>query len=141
MSTLAFFVVFLWLQFEVWEIGLIWILPVLIVGEPVHKLIELPEHTFCNKGSADVFQNTRSVRSNPFMTWLTNGNNFHVEHHQFPSVPIDGLSSLYRENTGRHVFHSTGYRQFYMEYVEKLFRSFRMPRGLSQEGEVFRNDH
>ncbi|MFC3986769.1 fatty acid desaturase family protein [Streptosporangium jomthongense] len=93
-----------------------WLVPLLTVAAPVHALIELPEHHGCETLNVDVFANTRSVRSNRLMTWFTNGNNFHVEHHVMPNLPISRLPNLHVEIRDRlHHFH-TGY----FDYFKKL---------------------
>jgi fatty acid desaturase len=91
-----------------------WLVP-LAVAEPVHFLIELPEHLGCDGDDKDVFQNTRSIRSGPMAAWFTNGNNFHVEHHQAMGVPMHRLRNLYDGNVGRHGHHADTYRQFLLQ--------------------------
>lgn len=73
-----------------------WVLPLLLVAEPVHFLIELPEHYGYDKPEGDVLANTRTIVSNGLMAWFTNGNNFHVEHHYQPQVPVENLPALHR---------------------------------------------
>lgn len=72
-----------------------WIAPLVLVAAPVHALIEMPEHYRCDVTSTDVFHNTRTIKSNAVMTWFTNGNNFHIEHHYMPGLPIDRLHDLH----------------------------------------------
>lgn len=76
-------------------IVLVWIAPLVLVAAPIHALIEMPEHYRCDVTSIDVFRNTRTIKSNAAMTWFTNGNNFHVEHHYMPGLPIDRLHDLH----------------------------------------------
>lgn len=97
----------------------IWLAP-LVVASPVHALIELPEHYRCETLTVDVFRNTRTIRSNRLAAWFTNGNNFHVEHHLMPSLPIHQLSELHEALDGRHRYHHRTYLGF--------FRSLRHPR-------------
>ncbi|MEU9346976.1 fatty acid desaturase [Streptomyces sp. NPDC048278] len=102
--------------FAVWA----WLVPVLVVAGPVHAAVELPEHYRCDTGTTDVFRNTRTIRSNRLMAWYTNGNNFHVEHHLMPSLPISRLSRLHRITAPRALHYHRTYRDFY--------RSLRTPR-------------
>lgn len=103
-----------------WEIIiLLWLVPFVIVASPIHALIEMPEHFQCNTESTHQFSNTRSIKSNAFMTWFTNGNNFHVEHHMMPGLPIDRLHDLHAKINGRYENYSPTYRAFYRE----MFRS------------------
>ncbi|MEW9513662.1 fatty acid desaturase family protein [Streptomyces bacillaris] len=90
----------------------LWLLP-LAVANPVHALIELPEHYRCRTDTTDVLGNTRSITSSKLMAWFTNGNNFHVEHHLMPSLPISQLSELHTALMGRHHFYHRTYRDFF----------------------------
>jgi len=91
----------------------IWIFPLLLVAAPVHALIELPEHFACDTQSKNVFDNTRTIRSNAFLTWFTNGNNYHVEHHMMPGLPIDRLHDLHASISGQISHYYPTYRAFY----------------------------
>ncbi|MFJ9564961.1 fatty acid desaturase family protein [Streptomyces fuscichromogenes] len=95
--------------FAVWA----WLVPVLLVAGPVHAAVELPEHYRCETGTTDVFRNTRTIRSNRLMAWYTNGNNFHVEHHLMPSLPIAHLGRLQRITAPRALHYHRTYRDFY----------------------------
>ncbi|UJD89827.1 fatty acid desaturase [Rahnella aquatilis] len=92
---------------------LLWIVPFIIVASPIHALIEMPEHFQCNTESTHQFSNTRSIKSNAFMTWFTNGNNFHVEHHMMPGLPIDRLHDLHAKISGQYENYSPTYHAFY----------------------------
>ncbi|MEU4471914.1 fatty acid desaturase [Micromonospora sp. NPDC023888] len=95
----------------------VWLLPLLLVAGPVHALIELPEHFRCETLSQDAFANTRTIRSNRLMTWFTNGNNFHVEHHLMPNLPIERLPALHEEVRPRLKHFHTGYVDFFRKVV------------------------
>lgn len=95
--------------FLVWA----WLVPLLLVAGPVHAAIELPEHFRTETDTTDPFRNTRSILSNRFMFWLTNGNNFHVEHHLMPTMPISQLGELHQAMSGRHVYYSRTYVEFF----------------------------
>ncbi|MEO3780192.1 fatty acid desaturase [Micromonospora sp. B11E3] len=96
----------------------VWILPLLLVAGPVHAAIELPEHFRCETLSEDPFANTRTIRSNRLMTWFTNGNNFHVEHHLMPNLPIERLPELHAEvRPGLKYFHTS-----YVDFFRKVVR-------------------
>lgn len=92
----------------------VWLVPLALVTAPVHAAIELPEHFRCETNSEDPFANTRTIRSNWLAVWFTNGNNFHVEHHLMPNMPIEGLPAVHREVQSRlHHFHLT-YLNFFL---------------------------
>lgn len=96
-----------------WRPFLIWAGSFALVATPVHALIEMPEHYLCDMTTTDVFANTRSIKSNLFLTWFTNGNNFHVEHHLAPGAPMEALPDLFEQNTGKHLYLETTYRDFF----------------------------
>lgn len=90
-----------------------WIVPMLLVGLPIHFLIELPEHIGCSTTTPDVFRNTRTIRGSRFSTWFTNGNNFHVEHHLEPALSMDQMRDLFGLNQGKHRHLCSTYFEFY----------------------------
>jgi fatty acid desaturase len=57
----------------------LWVIPLLVVAEPIHFWVELPEHFGCDLSTRNVLHNTRTVRGSWLSFWFTNGNNFHVE--------------------------------------------------------------
>ena len=81
---------------EAWVVLALWVVPLVLSAEAAHFLIELPEHFGCDKPTRDVMTNTRTVMASRFMFWLTNGNNYHVEHHYSPQVPVERLPELHR---------------------------------------------
>ncbi|MDI1431391.1 fatty acid desaturase family protein [Polyangium sorediatum] len=92
----------------------VWVLPLVLVAMPVHALIEMPEHYQCDPSTTDVLRNTRTIESNVLMYWYTNGNNYHVEHHMMPRLPMDRLPDLHRA-IGQNIEHChAGYRDFYV---------------------------
>ncbi|MGW2486096.1 fatty acid desaturase family protein [Streptomyces sp. NPDC001606] len=96
-----------------WAVVWAWLLPMALVGLPAHALIELPEHFRCDTDTPDVFQNTRTITSNRFMAWLTNTNNFHVEHHLLPTLPFHKLSEMHRDVIPQARYHHRSYRDFF----------------------------
>lgn len=97
----------------------VWIVPVFFISGPINFFIELPEHVFCNK-SDNIFTNTRTIKSNKFMTWFVNGNNYHVEHHYTPHYPIPFLPRLHREIKEEIVHYDHSYLQFYTNFFRRL---------------------
>ncbi|MEQ0777771.1 fatty acid desaturase [Paraburkholderia tropica] len=106
----------------------LWVLPLFVFAAPIHALIELPEHFRCNKATTDVFENTRSVKAHPIVTWFTNGNNYHVEHHWIASLPIEQLASIHKQIEGQIVHLSSSYPAFYREFFTNLLRGVVEPR-------------
>ena len=81
---------------------LVWFIPWLGFGEFFHFLVELPEHIGCDKTNRDVRVNTRTYRTNAVWFYITNGNNYHIEHHLYPHVAVHKLRDLcaYLESEG-----------------------------------------
>jgi len=99
----------------------VWLIPLLFVAQPIHFLIELPEHIGCTRDSTDSFQNTRTIVGSRFSRWFTNGNNLHVEHHLAPALSMDELGDLFQSNRGKHKHMTFSYIEFYWS----LFRMVR----------------
>jgi fatty acid desaturase len=92
---------------------LAWLAPLLLVAEPMHFLIELPEHFGLNTQSdPSVLSNTRTVKAGRLATWFTNGNNMHTTHHAHPGVPMENVPVL------------TAMAQPHFEVVEESYWSF-----------------
>ncbi len=111
---------------------LMWLLPLLVVAGPVHALIEMPEHYHCETDNPEVFANTRTIRSTAFLTWFTNGNNFHVEHHLLPAVGVERLQELH-ERIAPRIDH------LYPSYVAFFCETFGLRRGVKNT--PVRQDH
>lgn len=104
------------LMFKSYLLLQLWLMPSLLVAELVHFMIELPEHFNCETNSTYVPDNTRTIRGSNFSFWLTNGNNFHVEHHLFPQVPISKLPKIHRQLLP----HLTNYNSSYFDFFKEL---------------------
>jgi fatty acid desaturase len=91
----------------------VWLLPLVLVAAPAHALIELPEHFRCDTLDRSPFANTRTIKSNRLLTWYTNGNNFHVEHHLAPNLPIERLPDLHTEVRDRLRHYHSGYFAYF----------------------------
>jgi len=111
----------LWsLAYRSWLFVLAWFIPWLLIGEVTHFIIELPEHLFCEKHMRDTFANTRTVLSSPLAEYLTNGNNYHVEHHLYPGVAIGNLRHVHRRIGSRVKHVSSSYWQFYRRVLGSI---------------------
>ncbi|MER5704992.1 fatty acid desaturase [Micromonospora sp. NPDC002296] len=99
-------------------VGWLWLAPLLVAG-PVHAMVELPEHFRCETLNEDPFANTRTIRSNRLMTWYTNGNNFHVEHHLMPNLPIERLPDLHQQVRHRLLHFHPSYVDFFRTLVRR----------------------
>lgn len=93
------------------------VIALVLLAAPVHTLLELPEHSGCDRCD-DVLKNTRSIRSNRLMTWFTNGNNYHVEHHLSPNVIPERLHILHQRIQPKIAFQNDSY----FEFIASLFK-------------------
>ncbi|MEW1655432.1 MULTISPECIES: fatty acid desaturase [unclassified Streptomyces] len=74
----------------------VWVLPTLLVAEPTHFLIEMPEHYGLNtQTDPDVLSNTRTIEAGWFAKWFTNGNDVHTAHHFHQGVPMVHVRELH----------------------------------------------
>ncbi|MGW1671593.1 fatty acid desaturase [Streptomyces sp. NPDC002324] len=98
----------------------LWVAPLLLVATPMHFLVELPEHIKCENDTTDVLLNTRSISGSWFSTWLTNGNNLHVEHHAAMTVPISQLRERHDEVKEFAKFVDRSYWTFYRAVIREV---------------------
>lgn len=111
--------VFVSIFFETTLFLKLWLIPMLI-AVPTHALIELPEHIGCDTTINDVLINTRTIKTNKFMVWFVNGNNYHVEHHWLPAVPNDKFPELHTYVASRTRYADVSYRSFYSQFFRNL---------------------
>jgi len=101
----------------------IWFIPWLCIAEPIHFLFELPEHLGCDAKNSDILRNTRSYPSNRLWAYLTNHNNFHIEHHLYPKIPSHRLRLLHEAVGGAQGHCSRNYAEAVREIVAAIPRS------------------
>ena len=90
---------------------MLWVVPWLLVAEPLHFLVEVPEHIGCDRSDRSILRNTRSYTAHPFWAYLTNFNNFHIEHHLFPTIPAHRLGVLHARTRDASGHCTDGYWQ------------------------------
>jgi fatty acid desaturase len=79
-----------------WFLVLAWLIPMVLIAEPAHYLIELPEHFGLDAYTEPNFnRNTRSIEASPLARWYTNANNLHTAHHSLASVPMGRCQTLH----------------------------------------------
>jgi len=94
------------------------ILPCLI-AIPCHVLIELPEHWRCAPVD-DPLIHTRSISASRIATWLSNGNNYHLEHHLCPWLSNAALRDVHLKLRAHAAHSEPSYVQFYLRVVRSL---------------------
>jgi fatty acid desaturase len=70
----------------------VWLIPLLIAAQ-LTNVRGLAEHGLAT--SDNVFTETRTVRSNRFVSFMMNNLNYHLDHHLFPGVPWYNLPKLH----------------------------------------------
>ena len=99
-----------------------WLLP-LIVGAQIVSIRSISEHGLTSTGNE--FVDTRTVLSNPAVSFLGCNVNYHLEHHLYPGIPWYNLPRLHFllkdefQKAGASVYGS--YTEFYLD----LFKVFR----------------
>jgi fatty acid desaturase len=107
------------------DIVISWIVSLILITEPVHFLIEIPEHYGCKKISKEKYENTRTIKSaSKLARWFTNWNNFHVEHHLNQWIFPEDLEPFYNEEkANRYNPRFNNYFEFYSFFVKDLMKS------------------
>jgi fatty acid desaturase len=101
----------------------VWLLPTMLVAEPTHFLIELPEHYGLNtQTDPNVLTNTRSVRASKFGHWFTNGNDLHTAHHFHQGVPMVNVPKLHEVIKTRISTFDPSFVSFYSGVVKGKIR-------------------
>lgn len=105
--------------FLVWA----WLLPAILVAEPTHFMIELPEHFGLNTQSdPNVLTNTRTIKASRFAQWFTNYNNLHTAHHYHQGVPMAQIEGLHTLIADRVVPVESSYWAFYRKVLDGSIR-------------------
>jgi fatty acid desaturase len=95
-----------------------WVLPAVLFAEPIHFLIELPEHFGLNtQTDPNVLANTRTIRAGRFARWFTNGNDVHTAHHYHQGVPMAQVRRLHEVIKDRIETVDPGYWTFYRKVI------------------------
>lgn len=94
----------------------VWVLPTLLIAEPAHFLIEMPEHYGLNtQTDPNVLSNTRTIKAGWFAQWFTNGNDVHTAHHFHQGVPMVNVRGLHGMIENRIGTVAPSYWSFYKD--------------------------
>lgn len=97
---------------------LAWLIPAVLIGEPTHYLIEMPEHFGLNtQTDPNVLTNTRTIEASKFTQWFTNYNNLHTAHHYHQGVPMAQAEMLHATISNRIVALEPSYWSFYLKVL------------------------
>jgi|SRR5580658_2367308 fatty acid desaturase len=96
----------------------VWIIPAVLIAEPAHFLIELPEHFGLNtQTDPNVLANTRSLHAGWFAGWFTNGNQLHTAHHFHQGVPMVQVPNLHVIIESQIETFESSYWNFYKKVI------------------------
>jgi fatty acid desaturase len=106
---------------ESWAAVTFWLLP-MVLTKPIHQLQNTIEHLGLSHEN-DIFENTRSTRTNAVLRWLLWQMPYHTAHHTFPAVPFWKLRELNdRIEKKAGAVHRMGYLEFQWQVIRKLAR-------------------
>ncbi|WP_013324749.1 fatty acid desaturase family protein [Gloeothece verrucosa] len=101
----------------------VWFIPWLIFGEFFHFIIQLADHSDCDKNSLNIYSNTRSIKSNFWVRYIVNNNNYHVEHHLYPKVVFANLHLIHEWHKDKFNHFSPSYSSFLKNlYIKPLLK-------------------
>jgi fatty acid desaturase len=99
----------------------VWLIPGVVVGY-VSAVRALAQHALTQ--AHDPLLASRSVRSNPVVSFLLLNENYHLEHHLFPEVPSYHLPRLRALLSSRlpHTIEAASYTRFLAGFVGRFLR-------------------
>ncbi len=103
----------------------LWLMP-LVVAEPVHFLLELPEHLGLKSHSnPNVFENTRIWGGSWFARWFSHNTNYHLVHHYNQLVPMHNLPQLEELLKAKipEASRSKSYPDFFLQVIRSEIRA------------------
>jgi fatty acid desaturase len=109
---------------------LYWVLPV-VAGQPFLRLYLFAEHAGCALNE-DMYSNTRTTYTNGAMRLLAWQMPFHVEHHEYPSVPFHALSKVNALVRDRIEVSAPGYLAMHREWIRRVLATHTLPRAESR---------
>jgi len=118
----------------------VWLIPGVVVGY-VSAVRAVAQHALTD--SHDPLLASRSVRSNPIVSFLLLNENYHLEHHLFPEVPSYNLPRLRAALNSRlpHTIEAVSYTRFLGGFVSRFLHGdesvlgFRRHQPLAREGD------
>jgi fatty acid desaturase len=78
---------------QTWAVVILWVAPVVLIAW-THQIQNYVEHGGMPY-VPDTWRNTRTIKTNPLMRWLTWQMVHHTAHHTYPGVPFHNLSKLH----------------------------------------------
>jgi fatty acid desaturase len=113
----------------------VWLIPGVVVGY-ISAVRALAQHALTH--SHDPVLASRSVRSNPAVSFLLLNENYHLEHHLFPEVPsynLPRLRVLLRSRL-RYTVEAVSYTRFLAGFVRRFLHGDESPMGLQRHAPI-----
>jgi fatty acid desaturase len=115
----------------------VWLIPGVLVGY-ISAVRALAQHALTD--GDDPLLASRSVQSNPIVSFLLLNENYHLEHHLFPEIPSYNLPRLRVLLRSRlpHTVEAASYSRFLAGFVGRSFRGDESVMGLRRHGSYLR---
>ncbi|MCC3738967.1 fatty acid desaturase [Rouxiella badensis] len=99
-----FFILILIFLYQVWGVNILftWFFAWFFISEPLHFFIEVTEHIGKDKSNRVISENTRSYKTNLIWSYISNHNNYHIEHHSYPNVCAHNLKIVNEKKSGEY---------------------------------------
>jgi fatty acid desaturase len=113
----------------------VWLIPGVVVGY-ISAVRALAQHALTEPH--DPLLASRSVRSNPVVSFFLLNENYHLEHHLFPEVPSYHLPKLRRLVRSRlpHRVEAASYSRFLASFVGRFLNGDESLLGLQRAGSI-----
>lgn len=111
--TIIIFCTFLWTKYTL----ILYWLPLLI--SPAGALRSLAEHYGCDEGTNSL-SNTRTVSSNFLVRYVCWNDNYHAEHHLYPSIPSYNLPRVHALIGHHFKYRESSYLLFNLKLIRSL---------------------
>jgi fatty acid desaturase len=123
--------IFAWIPLQV--LLQVWLIPGVLVGY-ISAVRALAQHALTHAG--DPLLASRSVRSNPVVSFFLLNENYHLEHHLFPEVPSYNLPRLRALISSRvpHSIEAPSYSRFLAGFVARCMRGDESVMGFRRQG-------
>jgi fatty acid desaturase len=113
----------------------VWLIPGVLVGY-ISAVRAVAQHALTD--GRDPLLASRSVRSNPIVSFCLLNENYHLEHHLFPEVPSYNLPRLHALLRSRlpHSVEARSYWGFLTGFVRRCFRGDESMMGFRRHGRL-----
>lgn len=108
--------------FYPWQMIAGYWIPVCIFMPMIAYITAVPEH-YDVKYGRDSLANTRTIKTNPIISFLFWHFNFHTAHHYNPSVPFYSLPTLHKKISPKVKYSEKSYLGFHCKIIKKILNN------------------